>query len=142
MLWMTSINRHFFQSLFFENLWQLKKKNIFCTCCVHLGLVSFCNQLTYIYCFLINLLGPYNEVITCRLFASSNASAYYQPVPGGTDGIPERDQRPCDNGYKSVFTNSWLVLVCQRHRSWIKGLGKNPQRVHCLQCLLSGVIQP
>ena len=39
-----------------------------------------------------------------------------------TDGIPERDQRPCDNGYKSVFINSWLVR--QRHRSWIKGLGK------------------
>ena len=31
-----------------------------------------------------------------------------------------------DNGYKSVFTNSWLVH--QRHRSWIKGLGKNPQK--------------
>ena len=28
-----------------------------------------------------------------------------------------------DNGYKSVFTNSWLVR--QRNRSWIKGLGKN-----------------
>ena len=27
-----------------------------------------------------------------------------------------------DNGYKSVFTNSWLVR--QRNRSWIKGLGK------------------
>ena len=24
-----------------------------------------------------------------------------------------------DNGYKSVFTNSWLVR--QRHRSWTKG---------------------
>ena len=33
-----------------------------------------------------------------------------------------------DNGYKSVFTNSWLVHVCQRNRSWIKGLGKNPQK--------------
>ena len=52
--------------------------------------------------------------------------AYYRPVPGLTDGIPERDQRPRDNGYKSVFTNSWLVR--QRHRSWIKGLGKNPQK--------------
>ena len=31
-----------------------------------------------------------------------------------------------DNGYKSVFTNSWLVR--QRNRSWIKGLGKNPQK--------------
>ena len=46
--------------------------------------------------------------------------------PGLTDGIPERDQRPHDNGYKSVFTNSWLI--CQRHRSWINGLGKNPQK--------------
>ena len=31
-----------------------------------------------------------------------------------------------DNGYKSVFTNSWLVR--QRNRSWIKGLGKNQQK--------------
>ena len=31
-----------------------------------------------------------------------------------------------DNGYKSVFTNSWLVR--QRNRSWIKGLGKSPQK--------------
>ena len=46
-----------------------------------------------------------------------NATAYYRPVPSRTAGIPERDQRPCDNGYKSVF-----------HRSWIKGLGKNPQK--------------
>ena len=34
---------------------------------------------------------------------------------------PIIDQRPCDNGYISVFTNSWLVR--QRHGSWIKGLG-------------------
>ena len=54
------------------------------------------------------------------------APTYYRPVPGPTDGIPERDQRPRDNGYKSVFTNSWLVR--QKHRSWIKGLGKNPQK--------------
>ena len=52
--------------------------------------------------------------------------AYYQPAPRRTDGIPERDLRPRDNGYKSVFTNYWLVR--QRHRSWIKGLGKNPQK--------------
>ena len=31
-----------------------------------------------------------------------------------------------DHGYKSVFTNSWLLR--QRNRSWIKGLGKNPQK--------------
>ena len=62
---------------------------------------------------------------TTRPLASSEATAYYRPAPGRTDGIPERDQRPRDNGYKSVFTNSWLVR--QRHRSWIKGLGKNPQ---------------
>ena len=49
-----------------------------------------------------------------------------RPAPGQTDGIPGRDQRPGDKGYKSVFTNSWLVR--QRHRSWIKGLGKNPQK--------------
>ena len=48
-----------------------------------------------------------------------------------------------DNGYKSVFTNSWLVR--QRNRSWIKGLGKSPQKselVHCWQCLLSGATKP
>ena len=49
---------------------------------------------------------------------------------------PSIDQRPVeqtayrrdipDNGYKSVFTNSWLVR--QRNRSWIKGLGKNPPK--------------
>ena len=31
-----------------------------------------------------------------------------------------------DNGYKSVFTNSWLVR--QRNRSRIKGLGKNSRK--------------
>ena len=62
---------------------------------------------------------------TIRPLASSEATAHYWPAPSRTDGIPERDQRPCDNGYKSVFTNSWLVR--QRHRSWIKWLGKNPQ---------------
>ena len=51
-----------------------------------------------------------------------------------------------DNGYKSVFTNSWLVR--QRNRSWIKGLGKNPQNsqkselIHRRQCLLSGATEP
>ena len=63
---------------------------------------------------------------TIRPLASSDATAYYWPAPSRTDGIPEKDQSPCDNGYKSVFTNSWLVH--QRHRSWIKGLGKNPQK--------------
>ena len=58
--------------------------------------------------------------------ASSNATAYYRPVTSRTDGIPRRDQRPRDNGYKSVFTNSWLV--CQRNRSWMKGLDKNRQK--------------
>ena len=62
---------------------------------------------------------------------------------------PIIDQRPVeqtayrrdikDNGYKFVFTKSWLVR--QRNRSGIKGLGKNPQKselIHCWQCLLSG----
>ena len=31
-----------------------------------------------------------------------------------------------DYGYKSVFTNSWPIR--QRNRSWIKRLGKNPQK--------------
>ena len=34
-------------------------------------------------------------------------------------------KRPCDNGYKSVFTNPWLVR--QRNRSSINGLGKTQQ---------------
>ena len=63
---------------------------------------------------------------TIRPLASSEATAYYRPAPGRTDGISERDQRPRDNGYKSVFTIVWLV--CQRNRSWIKGLGKNQQK--------------
>ena len=33
-----------------------------------------------------------------------------------------------DHGYKSIFTNSWLVR--QRNRSWIKGLGKIHKRVN------------
>ena len=48
-----------------------------------------------------------------------------------------------NNGYKSVFTNFWLVR--QRNRSWIKGLGKNLQKselVHCLLCLLSRATEP
>ena len=48
-----------------------------------------------------------------------------------------------DNGYKSVFTNSWPVR--QRNRSWIKGLDKNPQKTELIQwqqCLLSGATEP
>ena len=48
-----------------------------------------------------------------------------------------------DHGYKSVFTNSWLIH--RRNRSWIKGWGKNPQKselVHCWQCLLSRATEP
>ena len=39
----------------------------------------------------------------------------------------------------AVFTN--LCLELQQNRSWIKGLGKNPQKselIHWRQCLLSG----
>ena len=35
-----------------------------------------------------------------------------------------------DNGYKSVFTNSWLIR--QRNRWWIKGLGTNPQKTELI----------
>ena len=41
--------------------------------------------------------------------------------------------------YKSVFTN--LCLELQQNKSWINGLGKNPQKselIHWRQCLLSG----
>ena len=40
-----------------------------------------------------------------------------RPPPGRTDSIPERDQRPCDNGYKSIFTISWLVCQGIRQKS-------------------------
>ena len=39
----------------------------------------------------------------------------------------------------------WYMLVHRRNRSWIKGLGKDPQKselVHCWQCLLSGATEP
>ena len=80
---------------------------------------------------------------TTRPLASSEATAYYQPAPGQTDSIYRRDIK--DNGYtcKSVFTNSWLVR--QRNRSWIKELGKNPQKselIHWQQCILSGATEP
>ena len=67
----------------------------------------------------------YSRLSSAQPLASSDTTAYYRPAPGRTDSIPERDQRPRDNGYKSVFTNSWLV--CQRNRSWIKESGKNQQ---------------
>ena len=73
---------------------------------------------------------------TTRALASSEAMAYYRPAPGRTDSI-RRDIN--DNGYKCVFTNSWLVR--QKNRSWIKGLDKNPQKselIHWQQWLLSG----
>ena len=65
--------------------------------------------------------------------ASSEAPADYQPAPGRTDGVPERHQR------------QWIInpslQICAWNRSWIKGLGKNPQKselIHWRQCLLSG----
>ena len=35
-------------------------------------------------------------------------------------------KRPRDNGYKSAFTNPWLLR--QKNRASIKGLGKNQQK--------------
>ena len=61
---------------------------------------------------------------TTSTVASSEAPADYQPAPGRMDGVPERHQRQL-----------------QQNRSWIKGLGKNPQKselIHWRQCLLSG----
>ena len=72
---------------------------------------------------------------TTRLLASSEATAYYRPALGRTDGR--------DNGCTSVFTNYWLVR--QRNRLWIKGLGKNPQKselIYWRHCLLSGATEP
>ena len=66
---------------------------------------------------------------TTSTVASSEAPADYQPAPGQTKTMD----------YKSVFTN--LCLEHQQNRSWIKGLGKNPQKselIHWPQCLLSG----
>ena len=58
--------------------------------------------------------------------ASPYATAYYRPAPGRTDGIPETDERPRDNRYKSVFTNS--CLVCQRNDKGIRQ--KSTKRVN------------
>ena len=72
--------------------------------------------------------------------ASSDATAYYRPAPVETIekgtlcpfsmveqmSFPREIKDLVTNGYKSVFTNPWLVR--QMHRSWIKGLGKNPQK--------------
>ena len=60
------------------------------------------------------------------------APADYRPAPGRTEASKTMD-------YKSVCTN--LCLELQQNRSWIKGLGKNPQKselIHWRQCLLSG----
>ena len=59
---------------------------------------------------------------TTRPLASTEATAYYRPAPEQT--AYWRDIK--DNGYKSVFTNSWLVR--QRNRSWIKGSRPNSQK--------------
>ena len=83
---------------------------------------------------------------TTRPLASSEATTYYRPAPGRTDGIPERDQRPRDNGYKSVFTNSWLVCLgwyyvflpnCFRVTGYsnirVSGFRNNPKRTDLKQ---------
>ena len=61
---------------------------------------------------------------TTSTVASSEAPADYQPAPGRTDSVPGEASKTMD--YKSVFTN--LCLELQQNRSWIKGLGKNPQK--------------
>ena len=61
---------------------------------------------------------------TTSTVASSEAPADYQPAPGRTDGSSGEASKTMD--YKSVFTN--LCLELQQNRSWIKGLGKNPQK--------------
>ena len=69
---------------------------------------------------------------TTSTVSSSEAPADYQPAPGRTDGVSERHQR------------QWIInpslQICAWNRSWIKGLGKNPQKselIHWRQCLLS-----
>ena len=74
---------------------------------------------------------------TTSTVASSEALADYQPAPGRTGRSSREASKTMD--YKSVFTN--LCLELQQNRSWIKGLGKNPQKselIHWRQCLLSG----
>ena len=70
---------------------------------------------------------------TTSTVASSEAPAVISPHPVEQTefrrGIKDMD-------YKSVFTN--LCLELQQNRSWIKGLGKNPQKselIHWRQCL-------
>ena len=73
---------------------------------------------------------------TTSTVASSEAPADYQPAPGRTDGVPERHQRQW-----IIIRLYNLCLELQHNRSWIKGLGKNPQKselIHWRQCLLSG----
>ena len=77
---------------------------------------------------------------TTRPLASSEATAYYRPAPGRTDSIPERHQRQ----WIWIRLYKFLAGMCQRNRSWIKGLGKNPQKselIHWRQCLLSGTTE-
>ena len=74
---------------------------------------------------------------TTSTVASSEAPADYQPAPGRTDGVSGEASKTMD--YKFVFTI--LCLELQQNRSWIKGLGKNPQKselIHWRQCLWSG----
>ena len=88
-------------------------------------------------------------LVSCHGHLSSAQLGHWQ----ATKQQPIIDQHPVEqmayrkdikeNGYKSIFTNSWLVH--QRNGSWIKGLGKNPQKselVHWWQCLLSGATEP
>ena len=68
--------------------------------------------------------------------ASSEAPADYQPAHRSKRRSSGEASKTMD--YKSVFTN--LCLELQQNRSWIKGLGKNPQKselIHWRQCLLS-----
>ena len=75
---------------------------------------------------------------TTSTVVSSKAPADYQPAPGRSNRQHSREASKTMD-YKSVFTN--LCLELQQNRSWIKGLGKNPQKselIHWRQCLLSG----
>ena len=86
--------------------------------------------------FIVVVFLPHNYMYRCKLRSTGRLSARTRSNRRSSGEASKTMD------YKSVFTN--LCLELQQNRSWIKGLGKNPQKselIHCQQCLLSGVIQ-
>ena len=82
---------------------------------------------------------PHNYVV---LLASSEATAYYRPAPGRTDGIPERHWRqcllsratePCPLGLRETLACIHVILHMSRPRvaCW-HGSRQNSQKTECV----------